>query len=624
MGIKRTGDFISKVKAMDWLVLPSGLHVPPAAFLQRQMGAPGEAVYTTLGELRGRPATLAEIAGTLRKVSVYEALQALSYIALCLENHDWFNKDLQQALVQGLLPARYRDAAARILLTEPHRFVFFEQQILSLMQLAVLYCPETSQASLQADPRLFDEFVSTCILGISDQLESTYLRSARGRSAQSEPRAAEPLTAALLRNAFFNYRDLFQNMLARATDLYLELPKKLAGSPNYVDIEAAFAQAAGVPLDVYLAVGFGVACQFMQASGKVGQHDPRKFAIDPAGYFRTTSLSGETIHRCLLQLSSDLPSYRRRLKDEIKRTRQLHYSFITMRQSPILRLPNDIYIPLSFRFLQERMTVGVYWPIHDQLQGEDRKRFQRFFGELFQRYTQEVLGGVYPNGAGLVKRIHFATGYGTSAQPKETSDILILYGQDVVFIEVKASRLKMEDSAIRGDIQAFRKDINDKVIAAARQIHRVVRDFVAGEFTLDGFEGKDMRRAYPVVLTFGYFPQTPPTWREIERMLDAEGLLKAEHFRPLQLMTVDELEMLEGYLQSGGALTLLDILERKANDPHHRFFPMKTYLSYKVPATASGNERIAQRLEQLQSLTIDVLGLEDSSAGLPEGQATRS
>jgi len=607
-------NFIAKLRPDEWLALPNGVVVPAAGRATQQVGAPGMAVYVTLEELRGRPATLAEIVTTLGGIGTYEALQALSRIGLLLENHEWSNKDLQHALVRDLLPEDYSSGAAQILSGQPYRFVFFEQQILSAMQLAIRYCPEVGPVPLGANRPLFDELMVKCVLGITDILESTYLSSSKKQCGAGPGQVPEALTSALLRNAFFNYRDQFPNMLARFWDLYLELPRELSGSPNYIDVEAAFAQATGVSLRVYLAVGFAVAGQFMQASGKVGERDLRKFAMDPMAYFSTTTLDHTTIERCVLQLSSDLGSYRRSLLAELARTKEPFFSFVTMRQSPLLRFPNGAYIPLSLRFLQERITVGVYWLIHDHLHGKERTRFQRFFGELFQRYVQDILARAYPTSALLPKRLHFASTYGTRARPKESSDIMLLYGEDVVFIEAIASRLRMEDSGITGDITAFRKDIKDKVVAAARQVDRVVHDFVAGKFALDGFDGRQMRRAHPVVLTFGHIPQSPPTWHEIQRMIDAEGLFKGHLFGPLHLINVEELEILEAYLRSGGSLSLLDILQGRAAHPYYRFLPMKTYMSYEVPPIPGGNQYILERLRDLMRLVIQTLGLQDSKA----------
>jgi hypothetical protein len=502
-------DFIARLRPEEWLVLPSGLHVPPLALLRQQVGSPSVAVYVTLRELRVSPGTLSEIVTTLRKIGVYEAMQALSRIGLLLENHGWSNRDLQHALVHGLIPEEYSRGATRILINEPYRFVFFEQQILGLMQLAVLYCPKTGVTPLESNRALFDEFVVKCVLGITDILESTYLGSARQQSTASMGEVSEPLASALLRNAFFNYRDQFTYMLARFWDLHLELPRQLVGSRNYLDVQALFAEATGVSLREYLAVGFGMASQFMHASGKVGERDVRRFVVDPAAYFSTTSLDDTTLGRCVLHVSSDLGSYRRSLRAELRRTKEPHFSYITMRQAPLLRFTNGACIPLSLRFLHERITVGVYWLIHDYLPPEARPTFQSFFGELFQRYVEQTFARAVPSAPHLTKRIHFAKRYGSAAHPKDTSDVIVLYERDVLFVEVKAARLRMEDSGIRGDIAAFREDIKTKVVDAASQIDRVVRDFLAGEFILDGFEANDMRRAYPLVLTFGYIPQTP-------------------------------------------------------------------------------------------------------------------
>jgi len=607
-------DFIARLRPDEWLVLPSGLHVPRAALVRQQVGAPGMAVYVTLAELRGRPATLPEIAATLRKIDVYDALQALSRIGLLLENHDWANKDLQHALVRGLVPEEYSERAAQILATQPYRFVFFEQQILGAMQLAILYCPEIGAGRLEGNRPLFDEFLVECVLGITDILESTYLKSARRQSRAGVTGDSDSLASALLRNAFLNYRDEFTHMLARFRALYLELPRQLAGSRNYVDVEKTFAETTGVSLQQYLAVGFALAGHFMQASGILGERDVHKFVADPTAYFSTTPLDDTTLERCVEHLSSDLVSYRRSFLTELRRTKELYFSYVTMRQAPLLRFPNGACIPLSLRFLHERITVGAYWLIHDRLPSRSRSKFQTFFGELFEKYVEQTFTRAFPSSPHLAKRVHFAKKYGSRTHKKETSDVIVLYPERALFVEVKAARLRMEDCGIRGDVGSFREDLETKVIGAARQIDSVVRDFLSGAFTLDGFEASEMRRAYPIVLTFGHVPQTPPVWSEIQRMLDENGLLQDQRLAPLQLINAEELELLAWYLTAGGEESLMRMLDGKASDPYYRFFPLKTYLAHKV-APAPGDKRwIGGHLRQLQKTTIKALGLGDDQS----------
>jgi hypothetical protein len=587
---------MSTLRPDEWLVLTSGLHVPSQAFVRQQIGAPGMAVYVLAEELTGRRTRLAEIVTTLRKIGAYEALQALSRIGLLLENHEWSNRDLQIALVRNLLPRRCSQRAEEILTTQAYRFVFFEQQILSAMQLAILYCPKSSTSRLEGNRPLFEEFMVTCVLGVTDVLESTYMRSAKHQPVLRGGQFSEALASALLRNAFFNYRDEFIYMLGRFWDLFLELPSQLSDSPNYVDVENAFVEATGATLREFFAVGFALAGHFMQASGLAGEQDVRKFVIDPNVYFSTTSLADTTVS-C---------------------TRELHFSFVTMRQSPLLRFQNGACIPLSLRFLHERSTIGVYWLIHDNLPAQSRSTFRTFFGELFEEYVKRTFARVFPSAPHLAKRVVLARQYGAAAQRKEASDVIVLYAHAALFVEVKAARLRMEDSGIKGDVGAFRQDLQSKVIGAARQIDSVVRDFLSGQLCLEGLPASDMRRAYSIVLTFGHVPQTPPVWREIQNALDNNGLLQGPLFAPLQLINIEELELLAWYLASGGPRSLMGILDGRADDAYYRFFPLKMYLAHKLPAPAEENQWVDQHLKQLQNVTIEALGLDSGQTSAQE------
>jgi hypothetical protein len=102
-------------------------------------------------------------------------------------------------------------------------------------------------------------------------------------------------------------------------------------------------------------------------------------------------------------------------------------------------------------------------------------------------------------------------------------------------------------------------------------------------------------------------------------MLDDNGLLQGPPFAPLQLINVEELELLVWYLTSGGARSLLQILQDKADDEYYRFFPLKMYLLHMVPSAAAENQWIAGHLIQLRNITIEALGLDSDQTSTQEG-----
>jgi hypothetical protein len=244
--------------------------------------------------------------------------------------------------------------------------------------------------------------------------------------------------------------------------------------------------------------------------------------------------------------------------------------------------------------------------VHDHLRGAERLKFTRFFGELFQRYAQDAIDRAYPTSDHLFKRVYPEKRYGKRGQEKNTSDVMILYGEDVIFVEVIASRLKMVETTIRGDLTSFRQDLRDKVINAAQQVDRVVGDFRRGEFGLDGFQGKNMRRAYPVVVSFGTIPQTVPVWHEIQGMLLKRRILQSSADADLTLIDVEELEMLEALIASG--ISLVDILEQKQSHPWYRYWPMKTFLAHVISPDGVHNEYLFERLGELMRSALDILG----------------
>jgi len=91
-------------------------------------------------------------------------------------------------------------------------------------------------------------------------------------------------------------------------------------------------------------------------------------------------------------------------------------------------------------------------------------------------------------------------------------------------------------------------------------------------------------------------PESFFTWEYINERLKNEGLLQDEGIAPLQVLDIEEIEILEGILPQG--VSLLEILQRRMDDPQRRYISMKNFLIATI-GERSVNEYMQGRYREL-------------------------
>jgi len=212
----------------------------------------------------------------------------------------------------------------------------------------------------------------------------------------------------------------------------------------------------------------------------------------------------------------------------------------------LVSLDDGIYVPVDTRFLVERITSGIYWDIFDSLSGNEKYRFTSYFGILLQKYLEELFRRAYPESQTTANRVFYDVQY----DGERSSDVMLFYGEEAVFIEVVVGRLRMEETMITGDLVAFKEDISIKVVDAAKQIDRVIRDFTTGRLPLADCSPTDIKHYYPVVVTVSPLPIFLSIYNEVRGMVADAGYLASTNIAELEIMNVGELEVIESLLEA--------------------------------------------------------------------------
>ena len=172
---------------------------------------------------------------------------------------------------------------------------------------------------------------------------------------------------------------------------------------------------------------------------------------------------------------------------------------IALQERPLVRLPDGSYCVSLPQFVVERFTSGLYHLLWNSRKGAaQRGRFKAFWGELLEAYVDSLFLPVFPH-AGQFKRLWLdeELPYNRNGE-RHPSDVLIDHGEVLVLVEATHSGFTRE-SLVAGDPAKIREDINKALVAKARELDSVIRDFRDGRFSLDGRGASAFRRLLPVI-----------------------------------------------------------------------------------------------------------------------------
>lgn len=560
---------------------------------------PGFATYVACSEVLGAAPSLDEIADTLRRCRTEDCIRIVSALNLSLDTHGVGNRPLQESWTRVLFDPDLASKIIRLSRRARHRVIFFEQQLLNAAKLILLHCPEEGGAALHENEDILHAFSRDCLLGITDHIDSVEDRRAL-LSPSSEEERRRLRVKARSRNLLFNARDQYRYLLPRYHDLFFIVPADTSSgdAESELSVPDLFHQATGLDLLRYFGLAFGLIANYIGLDFSRPREVQPKLYLHPATYFQKTLAEPDEIEAILKRLSVTQSQFQQEFAEELDLTGDLFWSFITLRNRPMFRTPDARYLPISLRFLQEKATSGVFWDINDFLREPERTRFRSLFGILFQTYVGHIIKRMFAGTPAARPEILLAHRYQTRAGEREASDAAVVEDRNVLFVEASVTRLKMVETAVRGDIDKFEEDLGNIVIENAQQADRVVRDFREGLFTVGDRTYEDVKTILPVIVTIEPVPLFPPAIQHVDAQLAERNILRDPKVAPLQLITAEELEMLEGWTSSGGRLW--DLLRERAETPYYRFMPMKSFLFDRVfLAGEPENPHLGARFEDI-------------------------
>jgi len=495
------------------------------------------------------------------------------------ENYQQYKANIQAKLTGNIYTGDAKHRIEKLLMNPDKttkRILFNDWQLLLFMKAALLFGAEDPNLNLKEKAQLAR--IGQCLLIVNDLIAD--------RSKDSRYGNGTNLIESLVRNASFFTREEPRYILPRYYELLSLLPNDpaLTESENYVDIKAAFDDATGLDLDLFLALGFGVFAYYIS----INPSDFRleKFVLNGSKFFNKTRVPSEKSNRLWKRVSLSRDQFRQKYIERYGSNNLGDYfDFTLFRQKPLIELDDNIYIPTNVHFLVERITSSVYWDICDNL--KPPYTFMSFFGEVLQKYVEQLFKRIFPESAATTSRAFYDCRYNTSKGEQRASDVIAFYPNEAVLVEVIVGRLRMEQTITTGDINKFREDITRKVVDAARQLDSVIRDFKSETLRLPGWHPADIKQYYPIIVTESPLPLFVPTYEEVRRLVKNKQYLITSDIADLEIMDVGDMERIEPLLESGETLT--NLLKDKLRDNLYRVLPMWNFLFM------TKNRRLLQR-----------------------------
>lgn len=434
--------------------------------------------------------------------------------------------------------------------------VFAEQHLAALGRLAVKHSDRWRAADLDHEVRTLERALLGCsALAMSDSERLTGNHADRFDAVSflvhnGAYYSREPLFEALARNSWL-YQDLAQSEDARA-------------HPDWRDLEHWAVEASGLRLRDQFAVGMA-ALAVSRVLDDEGRLVGRGLLAATWASDVAQRLEVATDH-VVEVISADQAWYAEQF-DEIERRYGLSdaaaaagWTTSPFEKRPLMRLRDGRMLLWSARAMTSWLTDGFYYrALTHAAERNDIPAFTRLNGWLVERYAQEVVEAALPptKPAGSGRALRSIT-YDAPSGEIDSPDIALDYGEDLVLVEVRSGRLKL-DTRLTGDPARVEDDLRVLIVNKAQQLSRRIDDYLGGRFELDGIDRRHVTRIWPVVLSGASLLMAEMLHEWIVEEIGDH--LRQPTVQPLTILDMTDWEQLCGLLETGQSAP--DLLERK-------------------------------------------------------------
>lgn len=231
---------------------------------------------------------------------------------------------------------------------------------------------------------------------------------------------------------------------------------------------------------------------------------------------------------------------------------------VPLDERPLLRLENELLV-WSPQSLTSWMTDGLYYrALNAAPNKRSRAKLLTFYGWLFEEHIRALFKDAYrdaslPGTGRVIDPFKYAKGQ------NETTDIILDFGHDLVFVEVYSGRLNLK-SRIVGDTEGIARNLSQMIIDKAGELGDRINDFVEGAYDLPDVDRSLVQRIWPIVVVGSPLMLNEALGSTVGQRLGER--LAGPRNQPVSVLCPGDVDVLCGLVEQG--LSLLDILSRRA------------------------------------------------------------
>lgn len=603
-------------------VFPSGLWIPSRPDSSDGHVNPAQiaATYVSYSQVFDVEPTWEDAAERLRKYNLSTILSTIGGISGALHpSRALHSTETQVALVRWLFrenPSQVLQAVDELLnevkgagtdLPNPV-VVFHDLQLVNAAKMALLEVPPDN-ATTTDSPKPLGE----ALLAVSDLLapEETPGEMPDRIRNDADRRA---WTSYFLVNGRFHGFGNPMHELARSHELYLtDRPHLRDESGAYMDLPSTAEDLTGMPLEELLARNTAVYSRWAKGIDKNSGELPG--SIQVSSYF-TKNLDFDKVTEMAFwrEMSASAEQLRDAFRSAGCGEGELRpYYLFPLEKRPLVRHEGWAHCP-STLLLGRKVGAGLHYLFLNRLESEQEgDRYLTYFGSVFEDYVTNVVDGMLSDGPATFVSEETLESIAPEGTP--VCDGVIVLGDTVLPIEVKSPRLKL-DARTEGQWNEIEEFLKKVFLHGARQLDSTIELIRSGSLSKQGLAPERIRVYLPVVITLEPTPMQPPLYNLVRSLHGEKGLLSGPYTKPLQQLTVEELEMLEAVTNHGREGFRL--LRKRVDQGGHQL-PFKGWAwQYDSSIAEMQNDRLTGTFEEMVEGAVEYLRSRSTSS-LEEG-----
>jgi len=335
-----------------------------------------------------------------------------------------------------------------------------------------------------------------------------------------------------------------KNELARSIVLYDSLPKQLA---NELNIDVCKAVERIYAMDVIRF--FNVLMLFLGGyNGGWRNSSVVENLGDNIWQVTPQELSG-----FVNKLGLDYSAFRHQAKDfGFSGVSSQFYGYTPFDSHPITIRTNGDFLIISPHYLFKRIYLGIYFDLLKHFQETTDLRANEFsteFGKIFEEYAWQQFNQLTDDSE-VIREFYYRNS-------KRFTDISLKYGNELILIECKKNRLRLEARYVSQE-SILKEDLGKSIFKGLKQIANRITDIQNKEEGLERFF--NIIEYFPMICTFddAYLLNDTFVRNMVAEQLAREGIT-FKH--PWQIIKISEVEELIPSLQK--EYSFLDMLKEK-------------------------------------------------------------